>query len=98
MKCVDGDLEAGPKSHSYRYKGSQSTFYKFVRLLRSFAGLYRKKMVVKAGVFGAVFALLWLYFAYPLPLVLLAEFAIYLATGGWNYIRLAIKTFPRDFK
>lgn len=56
------------------------------------------KMIVKLALFGGLAAALRGFASLDWWLVLAIIFVVYLLTGGWEFVYIAIVTFPRDFK
>nr|XP_054769942.1 long-chain fatty acid transport protein 1-like [Lytechinus pictus] len=73
--------------------------FKAARVLRAVIEyLPSVKMVVKLALFGGLAAVLRGYASLDWWLVLALIFVVYLVTGGWDFVYVAIVTFPRDFK
>lgn len=54
------------------------------------------KMLLKVGAFSALTAVLWRYTQLSWYSVFGSVFAAYLATGGWKFARVVVRTFARD--
>ena len=54
------------------------------------------KMAMKTAAFAALGAFLWLWAGFSLLQSLLAVDAVWLATGGWRWVKVAVVTFKRD--
>ncbi len=64
----------------------------FVRLFPSVG------VMLKLGLFGGLAAVLRGYFAFEWHTVGAAVVVAYLATGGWRFTKVIVRTFPRDFR
>ena len=54
------------------------------------------KMSLRLAGFSALFGLLWLYLGWSALSSLASVFGIYVVTGGYDFLEVLIKTFPRD--
>lgn len=75
------------------------SLFRAARVLNSFvSGFSRKKlkMVLKWAAFAGLAAVLRGYLGLPYWQTAAGVFAAYLATGGWRFALVVIKTFPRD--
>jgi len=74
----------------------------WLRLGRSirtvFFTMAASKSTVKAGVFSAFGIVLWLFGGLPVSTSLATVFGVYLISGGWRYVKVILRTAPRDFK
>ena len=56
----------------------------------------RYKMLATAGALSALTAVLWRYTQLSWYSIVGSVCAAYLATGGWRFARIVIRTFARD--
>jgi len=71
--------------------------FRVARAIRNAVYIIRSyRMLMKAGAFSALTAVLWRYTYLSWYSVLGSVFAAYLATGGWKFARVVVRTFGRD--
>ena len=73
--------------------------FKFARLLNiTVHAVVASKMAYKLAAFSALFGLLWLYLGWSATWSGIAVFTLYLVTGGYDFVEVCVKTFPRDIR
>ena len=79
--------------------GIDRALFKAARFLTIFFhSLPPVRTMLKLGLFGGLAAILRGYFELEWRTVGVAVVTVYLATGGWRFAKILVRTLPRDLK
>jgi hypothetical protein len=75
-----------------------TSVFRFARQIRTCVDLLGNRMTVKLLGFFLLGVFLSYYVGFSCTFTTIAVFGIYLATGGWKFMKVVIVTLPRDLR